>query len=417
MRTYLLLGGLLLLSFIQLAAQRSCLTAEYSQSRLTSNPTLADQVDRLEHFIQNQQPSTITNGGSGPQRRVIRIPVVVHILYHGAGENISDEQVRKQIDVLNSCFRKKNADTANIPAVFRPFAADCEIEFHLAISDPQRRSTSGIIHKYTPVTEWQTDDKMKFSAETGDNAWDPHSYLNIWVCNLRRIAGYTSVIGDDIAKDGIVIDFTFFGPTTSSSFGMGKTAVHEVGHWLGLKHIWGDAYCGDDLVGDTPKQGNYTMGCPTNVRSSCSNGASGDMYMNYMDYTNDPCLNLFTEGQKNRMHSLFADGGPRSSLVYSTGLSEPLIVESPLPDEPPRWLHPQVYPNPASNELIIDLAYDARWIGKILTVTDVNGRIVMQVLLNSKVQTLDISKLRTGLYFLTGKKEDGSSIKQKFIKM
>src|ERR1043165_4981181 len=100
---------------------------------------------------------------------------------------------------------------------------------------------------------------------------------------------------------------------------MGRTAVHEVGHWLGLKHIWGDAACGDDLVEDTPPQGWYTQGCPTGFHSSCNNGVMGDMYMNYMDYTSDACMNLFTAGQKQRMRALFATGGARASLLQSKG--------------------------------------------------------------------------------------------------
>jgi hypothetical protein len=136
-----------------------------------------------------------------------------------------------------------------------------------------------------------------------------------------------------------------------------------------------------------------------------------------MDYTNDSCINLFTPGQKARMRALFEPGGDRNSLLYSKGLNPPLFVESPLPDESPKWLHPQIYPNPATNELTLDIAYDVRWIGKTITVFDVNGHAVMQVTIRSKVQVIDLSKLRPGMYFLSVKKEDGSYIKQKFIKM
>jgi Pregnancy-associated plasma protein-A/Secretion system C-terminal sorting domain len=418
MRTYFILIGILIFSFGQLAAQRACSSADYLQNELRTNPSLAGQVTRIETFIKQQiATAQIINASARVQTFTIKIPVVVHILYHLPGENVSDQEVFSQIDMLNKCFRRKNADSVNTPAVFKSRAADCEIEFQLAISDPKRKNTTGIIRKYTPIAYWQADDQMKFSAQMGDDAWDANNYLNIWVGNIRKVAGYSSVPGGPADKDGVVIDYTVFGTNSSSGYEMGKTAVHEVGHWLGLKHIWGDAFCGDDLVDDTPKQGDYTVGCPSGIRTSCGNTATGDMYMNYMDYTNDACINLFTEGQKTRMRTLFAPGGARYSILSSYGLSLPLIVESPLPEESPKWLHPQIYPNPATNELILDVAYDVRWVGKIISVTNVNGQQVMQLSITSRIQKIDISKIRPGLYFISAKKEDGSYIKQKFIKM
>src|SRR6185436_7443681 len=121
--------------------------------------------------------------------------------------------------------------------------------------------------------------------------------------------------------------------------------------WLSLKHLWGDTYCGDDGVGDTPKQAGYNIECPGVINITCGNGPYGDMYMNYMDLTNDACMNLFTQGQKARMRTLFDQGGPRSSLLVSKGLNPPLTSEIELPEEDPKWLHPQLYPNPATTQL------------------------------------------------------------------
>jgi hypothetical protein len=267
------------------------------------------------------------------------------------------------------------------------------------------------------VAQWEMDDKMKYSAETGDDAWDATSYLNIWVCNLRRIAGYSSVPGSDLAKDGIVVDYTVFGSNATAGYDMGKTAVHEVGHWLGLKHTWGDDYCGDDLVDDTPKQASFTTGCPSGLRISCNNAPTGDMYMNYMDYSSDACVNIFTRGQKARMRSLFEAGGPRAPILVSKGLDAPLIVEAPLPIELPRWLEARVYPNPAYDQLTLDIAFDPRWLGKTLTISDASGRTVKQIIIRSKTEIISISHLRAGVYFLSASKEDGSYIIQKFIKI
>jgi hypothetical protein len=338
-------------------------------------------------------------------------------LYNKPEENLSDERVFSQIKVLNECFRKLNADTAKTPAAFRSLAADCRIEFQLATSDSLRRNTTGIVRKYTPVTQWNPDDKMKYSAETGDDAWDAKNFLNIWVCNLGRIAGYSSFPGGPAAKDGIVISNTCFGINKRGGYEMGKTAVHETGHWLGLRHIWGDAYCGDDMIDDTPKQSTFTSGCPSGIRPSCSNGPNGDMYMNYMDITLDGCTNLFTEGQKERMRATFETGGGRKSILTSYGLLPPLIYEIPAEDGAPKWYHPHLFPNPAWGEITLDVAYDIRWIGKTLSITNTLGQTMKQVTITAKSIHIDVSKLSPGVYFITGKKDDGATIKHKFIKL
>jgi len=402
MKAKLILVFNLFIFINQLTAQRSCPTLTYLQEQLKNDPSLLEKINAIETFTRQQNTTTNNSHLRTNQENIIKIPVVIHILYHQPYENITDAQVYSQLEALNRDYRRKGADTANTPAVFKPLAADCEIEFQLAISDPRRRSTTGIIRKYTPIAYWQADDKMKFSSEMGDDAWDAKSYLNIWVCNLERVAGYSSVPGGPDDKDGVVIGYPVFGTiNTTSGFDMGKTAVHEVGHWLNLKHTWGDTDCGDDLVDDTPKQRDYNQGCPSGIRISCGNGPNGDMYMNYMDFVNDACMNLFTNGQKARMRALFAPGGVRNSILSSTGLSTPLIVE---------------IPNPATTEMTLDLTYDIRWIGKVLKVTNQQGQIVMQITIDSKNQKINVSRLQPGMYFINAKKDDGDFIKQKFIK-
>jgi hypothetical protein len=420
MRTLFFAVLLILLSSHQLFAQQSCSSYTYKLQELTNDPSLTSEVNAIENLIHQKLADRAANMASKPQggNMIIKIPVVVHILYHQAGENISDDKVFSQIKVLNDNFRRLNADTVNTPTAYQSIAADCEIEFELAVSDPQRRKTTGIIRKYTPVKEWDADDKMKFSAETGSDAWDAKNYLNIWVCNLGRAAGYSSFPGGPAAKDGIVLAFKVFGLNSRPGFEMGKTAVHEAGHWMGLRHIWGDSYCGNDMIDDTPSQASFTSGCPTGTRASvCGNNANGDMYMNFMDLTLDACTNLFTEGQKERMRATFESGGGRKSMLSSTGLLPPLINEIPLPEETPAWFHAQLYPNPASSSMTLDVAYDIRWIGTTLSVTNLQGQLVMQLTINSKAQRIDISQLRSGMYILSGKKDDGSVIKQKFMKL
>ena len=410
--------ALLLLFFIhQLSAQRACVSFTYQQKEISKDPSLQQKMNAIEDFTLQK----INNSGSQYLRTgesaVITIPVVVHILYHRPDQHLTDAQVFSQIAALNRDFRRMAADTINTPARFKSLAADCQIEFKLAISDPRKRNTTGIVRKYTPVQEWDADDKVKFSAEMGDDAWDSKSYLNIWVCNLNDVAGYSSILGGPAEKDGIVLGFNVFGTiNTMTGYGMGKTAVHEVGHWLSLRHLWGDIDCGDDGVSDTPRQSIYTVGCPSGIRISCGNTPDGNMYMDYMDFTDDVCMNMFSLGQKARMRALFAPGGVRNSLLSSTGLNPPLIFESPVPEEDPKWLHPQLFPNPASTEITIDLSYDIRWIGKVITLFNQQGQIVQQFPVTSRLQKIDITKLKPGMYFLVAKKEDGESIRQKLIK-
>jgi Pregnancy-associated plasma protein-A/Secretion system C-terminal sorting domain len=409
--------GIILCFFVSpsLFAQRECRTAEYEQQQFAADPSLINKKKSIESAVLQPRSSTVDSRTS--HINIIKIPVVVHILYHTNAQAISDAQVQSQIDALNRDYRKLNKDALSIPARFAGFAADCEIEFALATRDPKGRSTSGVVRKYSPVTEWTMDDNIKLSSKMGDDAWDAASYLNIWVGNLHKLAGYASVLGGPPEKDGVVINSNAFGTiNTSAPYNMGRTAVHEVGHWLGLKHTWGDADCGDDGIYDTPQQRSYTTGCPTGIRITCGNAPDGDMYMNYMDFTNDACLLMFTNGQKEKMRNLFAAGGYRYSILSSKGLSEPVMDEIPVEQTGPQWLQVKIYPNPVTTELIIDVAYDERWVGKQIAVINMMGQVQLKKIIGTKIEKVDVSKLKHGIYFIKGNK-DGEVMMQKFVKM
>jgi hypothetical protein len=259
------------------------------------------------------------------------------------------------------------------------------------------------------------DDAIKSTADGGDNAWDSKSYLNIWIGNLQTSLGYASTPGSEASKDGVVLSYNAFGTINSlAPYNLGRTAVHEIGHWLGLKHIWGDTYCGDDGVSDTPAQSNYTAGCPNTFRSSCGNNILGDMYMNYMDFTNDACMNMFTTGQKDRMKSLFLQGGPRQSLLASKGLNEPWMTEAPLPENLAK--EARVYPNPATTETFVNFGTDESWIGKKIAIVNLQGSILQTMMVNSLNQKLTLSSLTPGMYFIKG--ENGSKkLMEKLVKL
>ena len=386
-------------------AQRVCGSADYIQSQKADTrafQTLAaagEFIDRQAGDPASQAESTLETSTAS----IIRIPVVVHILYNSAALNISDEQVRSQLAALNRDFRRQNWDSSNTPARFRNLAADTHIEFVLATADPYGGPTNGIVRKQTNVAEWTNDDKIKFSASGGDNAWDSRYYLNIWVGKLRRLMGYSSAPGSPADRDGIVINSSAFGTiNTVAPYGLGRTAVHEAGHWLGLQHIWGDSYCGSDGVDDTPQQGNFTPGCPTGFRTSCSNGTNGDMYMNYMDFTYDACINLFTKGQSARMRAGFLQGGPRYMITTSRGLDSAWTNGKPA--EATTATAPvavKLYPNPAVNSISLHSG-DASLAGKNLRIVNMNGVTVLQTRAGSNIHVIDISRLPAGQYMITG---------------
>jgi hypothetical protein len=183
---------------------------------------------------------------------------------------------------------------------------------------------------------------------------------------------------------------------------------------LGLKHIWGDTYCGDDLVDDTPKQGNFTSGCPNSFRSSCTNGPMGDMYMNYMDYTGDACMNLFTVGQKERMLRLFDAGGPKFSLLSSKGLMAPWVEAPPVSVQDSSTTF-AFYPNPVKNEVTFRFE-DGSWVGQKLIIYTVNGTVQQSAIITGSTQKLNVSSLTTGVYFIQITKGN-TRIREKMIKL
>lgn len=316
-----LMLGVSLVGTMANAQIRRCGSMENLERLMIQDPTLETRMEDIE--VQTQ---AYVNSYDRSMNGVVNIPVVVHVLYNTTSQNISDAQIRSQIDVLNEDFRRLNADKANTPAAFASSAADVEINFCLAGKDPNGAATTGIIRKSTTVTSFSDNDGVKYNSSGGDNAWPAGSYLNLWVCNLGGgLLGYAQFPGGPAATDGVVILYSSFGRgyATSAPYNKGRTATHEVGHWLNLRHIWGDASCGSDLVTDTPTQQTSNYSCPGYPHRTCSNTTSGDEFMNYMDYTDDGCMNMFSLGQKTRMQALFTSTGARVSLISSTACGAP----------------------------------------------------------------------------------------------
>ncbi len=305
----------------ELTIRPTCGSVEYMESLYKQDPDYRQRMQDMEKYVEKYTKEHSQKNGD---LTVITIPVVVHVVWNTALQNISDDQILSQIDVLNRDFRRLNADTTQTPAPWKPLGADCQIEFRMARRDPSGNPTLGITRTQTSITEFGLSNALKFTSQGGHDAWDRDKYLNLWSCNLgSQLLGYATFPGGNASLDGVAIGYNYFGTvgTLSPPYNKGRTATHEVGHWLWLYHIWGDdngSCSGSDLVGDTPNQALEFYGCPTYpTLDACSPTSPGVMFMNYMDYTDDACMNLFTQGQLVRINS--AMNGPRLPLQTSTG--------------------------------------------------------------------------------------------------
>ena len=281
-------------------AHRDCASHDVLERQLRDDPKLAERMANFEieaeKFIQQGR---IVNG-------VLEIPVVFNVLYRTSAENISQAQLQSQIDVLNKDFTATNSDY-NSSNPYNSVRGGLNVRFVL----------DAVYRKSTTKTSWGTTDAMKKSTQGGINPTSPTTKLNYWVCTIGGgILGYAQFPGGASATDGVVIDSKYTGTigTATYPFNLGRTATHEIGHWMNLRHIWGDATCGNDLVSDTPTHNAANSGVPAvGHRSTCS-GTPLEMYMNYMDYTDDRGMYMFSKGQASRMAAVFGSTGPRASF-------------------------------------------------------------------------------------------------------
>jgi hypothetical protein len=286
---------------------RVCASMDVLEAQLAADPKLHLRLESIESHTRD-----VIASGRLNKRGQIEIPVVVNVIYRTSAENISNMQIRSQIDVLNEDFNATNKDVSRTPSLFARSVADIDVRFVLV----------RINRKYSNKRSWGINDAMKYSSRGGIDASNPGENLNMWIVNKitsggGTMLGYAQFPGGNPATDGVVIGHNFFGRVgrVSAPFDKGRTATHEVGHWMNLRHIWGDATCGTDYVGDTPQHNTYNVGCPSYPNRSTCAGRPVEMTMNYMDYTDDACMFMFTKGQKNRIGSTFIEGGPRASFA------------------------------------------------------------------------------------------------------
>jgi hypothetical protein len=338
-------------------------------------------------------------------RTVVSISVVVHVVYKSNLENISDSQIFSQLEILNADYRLLNENASATPTLFTPLAADMEVEFCLAGTDPDGNPTSGIVRRETPwnnigqLTAPDGRPRIHYTELGGNDAWSPEHYLNIWVCSIGGgILGFGAYPGTaPPAEDGVVIDPRYFGTTGLAAFNaphhLGRTATHEIGHYFNLFHIWGEdefSCNDDDDVEDTPTQRGPYLGCPVFPQLSCGNSA---MFMNFMDYTNDACMTLFTAGQKVRLWATL--NSVRAGLMDGVGCST--TAAHSLPSQGAK-LH--ISPNPVGEMLAVEI--ENLRPGGMLRIFDLTGKLWLATPVGpgSKAKQIDVSGLPAGVFQL-----------------
>jgi hypothetical protein len=337
---------------------RTCATVQNYFRLLDQAPNYRRNQGELAALTSNARMRAA--GARAPFPRII--PVVVHLIFANDADELDDQQVVSQIDVLNADYGGTNDDLAQVPEPFKPFIGKAGLRFVLAPVAPSGAETTGITRTRTDVTAFSPDDAMKSAATGGADAWDTERYLNIWVCRLSGgLLGYAQFPGGPSATDGVVIGSSCFGigGRANAPFDLGRTATHEVGHWLNLSHIWGEERiptCDDiDDVEDTPNQLGPNTGDPVFPTSSCPGQPHGDMFMNYMDYVNDASMFMFSVQQVERMHAALEFsranlgvgmtlGEQRSGTDY---LLDKVWVRSPEEEGPgERVFRPEGFPLP-----------------------------------------------------------------------
>lgn len=382
------------------AQNRGCGTYEKLEQFYKKNPETRLIAKDLNSFLTQKRSNSVS------KRTVVTIPVVVHVLYKDATQNISDAQIQSQLTVLNNDFRKTNSDFSTVvPPAFQGVASDMEIAFCLATKDPSGNATSGVIRK--PVaSSFNFDTNYYKGSVGGDNAWDTTKYLNIWVGAFtdQRLLGWAYFPeAAGYPDDGLCITYRAFGTTGTAQapYNRGRTATHEIGHYFGLNHIWGssndDTVCGtpmnDDGCPDTPATMQPYFGTPVfpnnDLSHICTPTAVGAMFMNYMDYVNDAAMAMFTNDQKTIAQNTLA--GPRASLLNSNSCAFLSV------NEVEKTNSINLFPNPTTQ--YISIASPLTPIDEV-EIFNAEGRLVKKTVIKNETDRIDIKDFANGVYYV-----------------
>lgn len=394
-RNLLLLAALFIFVSGKITAQRSCASYEHLQEQMKADPAFAKKVQENEKGFQN-----FLRTNKNTRTGTVTIPVVVHVVYNTADQNISDAQVQSQIDVMNEDFTATNRDYNNYDAGYGSVKGDMSIQFCVV----------QIRHVPTTKKSFGANDQVKKAKTGGDDAINPMQALNIWVCNLgQNLLGYAQFPGGKPETFGIVILYSAFGRGSGynllSAYNLGRTATHEIGHCLGLRHIWGDATCGNDFVDDTPLHDGPNFGCPAQGKLANCTGNPVEMWMNYMDYTDDRCMYFFSDGQVARSDYFMSTDPQLMSIVNSgactTGPGNPVTSKQILPEVNNASV--AIYPTVTSGQVNVDYVTSTTGLVQ-LNIYSQSGALVMKqqmaVVAGENMKHFDLGKLADGFYLV-----------------
>lgn len=413
---------------ISLNAQtiHKCLTKELIDYREQQFPGYKQAIDNAF----NSAKELGTN--AEPTRDILTIPVVFHVVYNTPQENLADEVIQNQLEILNADYARENADTVNMRAEFQPVAGSTRIRFVMAAVDPDGNPTTGITRTQTNTAsfgsfniffgDFSDVEKVKSTAEGGHDAWDQAHYLNIWVCDMSvngnaLLLGYATPPADlpnwpggagiEDLGDGVVLQYQVVGSNNPIGLPgydiLGRTASHEVGHYLGLRHIWGDEddCSGSDGIDDTPGAAGASQQDCDEAKNTCMDNIAGtnlhDMIENFMDYSAETCQNSFTKGQRDLMEGVLGD--QRWDLVHDNpalGVTENVALFS-------------CYPNPTADHLTISSANQMQR----LNVYDLDGRKLLTQTLTGTTTSIELNSLTSGVYILQVEYPNGLQSQQR----
>jgi len=410
MKKFFLVLILIQFGITALAQQKyiRCGSSEYMKQKVAKDPGYAVRMQQIELQMQDW---IATHPKIDEKAIAITIPVVVHVVWNTNEQNISDAQVESQIDVLNEDYNRLNADASLTPSCFDSVAGRMPLYFCLVSRDPIGNWTNGITRTHTNATSFSSNiDDVKFDSTGGCNVWNPDYYLNIWVCNMGGgLLGLTQFPGGPPETDGPVVLYNAFGRVGNliPVYNLGRTATHEVGHWMNLIHPWGDdggACTGTDYVYDTPNEANACFSCPSGVLTdNCSGLPCGVMYQDYLDYTEDACMNMFTKGQVLRM--MAALNGPRSLILSSNGCTAQTGIYAAY-----NLRNLNIFPNPANTQLTIEIE-TGKPVDINYSICNALGSVIYEnnagITKNGKY-TINTESIPSGIYFLRIKEGEES---------